>query len=251
MNFVESPYGEIIDSHVHPIRSLTSAETLIKEMDKARISKAVLLALDLDPDILDTELREEITYDLLTYSLFLDPTRILNTMKTILRIGNTPNKRVAKLVKLHPDRFIGFGSVNPSKESHYVKSKLQEISEFGFRGIKLIPTLQFFNPKKNKNLKHIFKFAQRQDVPILIHLGSDPGPWEIHTLRCVKRGHPKFWTKLVKKFSRTKIIFAHLGGYGKTDDETWLNEVLSLCRNNPNIYLDTSAVPYHLEDPSV
>lgn len=251
MNYVESPYGEVIDSHVHPIRSLTSAESLIKEMDKARISKAVLLALDLDPGILDTELREEITYDLLTYSLFLDPTQLLNTMKTILRVGNTPNKRVAELVQLHPDRFIGFGSVNPSKESRYVKAKLQEISDFGFQGIKLIPTLQFFDPKKNKNLKHIFKFARHQDLPILIHLGKDPGPWEIHTLRCVERGHPKFWGKLIKKFSKNKIIFAHLGGYGKTDDETWLNEVLNLCKKNSNIYLDTSAVPYHLEDPSV
>ncbi len=253
MDLVTPNHREIIDAHVHPIQSLTSAEFLIKEMDKANVSKAVLLALDLDPNVLDTNLslRDEIVYDFLSYSLFIDPYRLLDAMKTILRAGNTPNERVADIVQQHPDRFIGFGSVNPSKESNYVKEKLQEILELGLQGIKLIPTLQFFNPKRNKNLKTIFKFAKRQNWPILIHLGRDPGPWEIHTLRCVEKGHPKFWAKVVKKFSKNTIIFAHLGGYGETNDESWLNEVLKLSTKNTNIFLDTSAVPYHLEDPRV
>ena len=45
----------VIDSHVHPIRGLTSGKTLIKEMDASGISKAVLLALDLDPEVFDTD----------------------------------------------------------------------------------------------------------------------------------------------------------------------------------------------------
>ncbi|MFX1537514.1 MAG: amidohydrolase family protein [Promethearchaeota archaeon] len=222
-------------------------------MDKAKISKAVLLALDLDPNVLDTNqsLKDEIIYDFLSYSLFIDPYRLLDTMKTILRAGNTPNERVADIVKQYPDRFIGFGSVNPAKGSNYVKDKLQEIDDLDLVGIKLIPTLQFFDPKRNKNLKTIFKYAYRQDWPILIHLGRDPGPWEIHTLRCVEKGHPKFWSKIVNKFSKNKIIFAHLGGYGETNNETWLNDVLKLGKKNNNIFLDTSAVPYHLEVPAV
>lgn len=253
MDLVTPGHREIIDAHVHPIQSLTSAESLIKEMDRAKVSKAVLLALDLDPTVLDTNqnLRDEIIYDFLSYSLFIDPYRLLDMMKTILRVGNTPNERVADIVHQHPDRFIGFGSVNPSKDNKYVKGKLQEILELGLKGIKLIPTLQFFDPKRNKNLKSIFKFAYRQDWPILIHLGRDPGPWEIHTLRCIENGHPKFWARVVKKNSKNKIIFAHLGGYGETYNETWLNEVLKLSKKNTNIFLDTSAVPYHLELPTV
>ncbi len=253
MNLVESFRQEVIDTHVHPIQSLTSAESLIKEMDRAKVTKAVLLALDLDPNVLDTNLtlRDEIVYDFLSYSLFIDPYQLLDAMKTILRVGNTSNAQVADIVQQYPNRFIGFGSVNPSKDSKYVKVKLEEISDLDLKGIKLIPTLQFFNPRKNKNLKTIFKFANNLSLPILIHLGKDPGPWEIHTLQCVKRGHPKFWAKIIKKFSKNKIIFAHLGGYGNTEDESWLNEVLELSKKNTNIYLDTSAVPYDLEIPSV
>ena len=256
MNLVDSNSREIIDTHVHPIRSLTTAESLIKEMDRARVSKAVLLALDLDPDVLETDsaLRDEIIYDLFTYSLFLNPYSMIKTMKNIMKMGNTSNKLVAELVQQHPDRFIGFGSVNPSKKSEYVKSKLQEILELEvLQGIKLIPTLQFFHPRKNKNLKTIFKFSQRKNWPILIHSGRDPGPWEIHTLRCVENSHPKFWTKIVKKFSKNKIIFAHLGGYGIniTFDDTWFEEVLQMATKYPRIYLDTSAVTYHLENHSL
>ncbi|MFX0013991.1 MAG: amidohydrolase family protein [Candidatus Hermodarchaeota archaeon] len=253
MAIVEPTYGEVIDTHVHPIRSLTTAESLIKEMDKANISRAVLLALDLDPDVLDTDLnlRDEIIYDFLSYSLFIDPYRLLDTMKTILSVGNTPNELIADIVEKHPERFIGFGSVNPSKDKKYVKLKLREIQNLGLKGIKLIPTLQFFDPKRNKNLKTIFNFAKGLDLTILIHLGKDPGPWEIHTLRCVKKGHPKNWIKILKKFSKNKIIFAHLGGYGEIYDDTWLNEVLQISQRNTNVYLDTSAVIYQLEIPSV
>lgn len=244
---------DVIDSHVHPIKGLVSGESLIVEMNKAKISKAVILALDLDPNILETNitLREEIIDDLFAYSFFIDHYNIIGMMKKILEVGNTPNELVAKIVNHHPSCFIGFGSINPSKDRKYVKSKLKEIIDLGLCGIKLIPTLQFFNPKKNKNMKSIFTFARRNDLTLLIHLGQDPGPWEIPTLRHVKYSHPEYWVKLVKKFSSNKIIFAHLGGYGKTDDRSWFNSVIEMTRNNKNIYLDTSAVAFQLGAPYI
>ena len=98
----------VIDSHVHPIRGLTSGKNLINEMDKANISKAVILALDLDPKILETDLklRDEIIGDLFAYSFFIDHFRIIDTMTRILEVGNTPNNTVAKLVNEYPDKFI-------------------------------------------------------------------------------------------------------------------------------------------------
>lgn len=244
---------KVIDSHVHPIRGLASGKTLIYEMDKANISKAVILALDLDPKILETDLklRDEIIGDLFAYSFFIDHYHIIDTMKRILEIGYTPNKIVADLVTEYPDKFIGFGSVNPSKDKNYVRVKLKEILDFKLHGIKLIQTLQFFDPRKNKNLKQIFNFARRKNLPILIHLGKDPGPWEIPTLRYVQKSHPINWLKIVKKHSKNKIIFAHLGGYGKTDDPSWFDAVIEMMENNTNIYLDTSAVTYQLEIPSI
>lgn len=242
----------IIDVHVHPIRRLVTGKILINEMKHAGIDKAVLLALDLDPDVInqDERLKYEILNDILGHSLFIDAFKILKMMEQILQLGSTPNTLVADLIKRNPDFFIGFGSVNPSKGSNYVNEKLAEIEELGLRGIKLIPTLQFFNPKNNKNLKSIFKYAREKDWPILIHAGNDPGPFEIPTLKCVQNSHPQNWRKLVRK-TKNKIIFAHLGCYGRFEDKSWFFETVELARKNPNIYLDTSAVTYHLEVPEI
>ncbi len=243
-----------IDTHVHPIRGIATGESLIKEMDKSGVEKAILLALDLDPEVLsvDHKLRESIIDDFYAYSYFINPDQLLDGMKNILNAGQTSNELVAQLCLKFPDRFLGFGSVNPSKNKQYVQKKLEEIESLGLRGIKLIPTLQFFFPNKNKNLKLIFKFAQKRDWTILIHCGRDPGPFEIPTLRHVKASHPIQWTKHIQK-TKTKIILAHLGGYGEVGqgESDWLNTVLELANKNPNVYLDTSSVTYAFNDSSI
>ena len=242
-----------IDFHVHPIRSISSRDSLLKEMDESDVSRAILLALDLDPTVLltDDKLKNEIIDDLYAFSYFIDPIQILKQMKLILETGETPNSLVAELSQSAPDRFIGFGSVNPSKSKRYVKDTLNEIATLGLNGIKLISTLQFFHPHKNKNLKIIFKFAQKRNWPILIHTGKDPGPFEIGTIRYVKHSHPQYWEKVLRR-TKNKIVLAHLGGYGFVDDTSWMNKALELVQvNSPNIYLDTSAVTYALNDVTV
>ncbi|MFW9778867.1 MAG: amidohydrolase family protein [Candidatus Heimdallarchaeota archaeon] len=242
----------VIDTHVHPIRSLMTETSLINEIRKAGINKAVLLALDLDVEAItkDEKLKYEIINNLLEYSMFIDAFKLIKAMEQILRMGMTSNSLVADIVRANPQFFIGFGSVNPSKDPDYVKEKLLEIEKLGLKGIKLIPTLQFFNPEKNKNIKFIFKYARERDWPILIHAGGDPGPFEIPTLKCVKDSHPKNWRKHVRK-TKNKIIFAHLGCYGRINNGSWFSETTDLAKRNPNIYLDTSAVTYHLEDPDI
>lgn len=258
---------QVIDVHIHPIRALASENKLIHQMDDAGISKAVILGLDLDKSVIDNEesLREEIISDLLSYSIFIDPYRMLSSMKQILRWGNTSNSMIAELTEKYPNRFIGFGSVNPRKNLKYIKKKLQEIHELNLQGIKLIPTLQFFKPQRRfkdrfnlwqrriiDNLDLIFKFAKKKDIPILIHPGKDPGPWEIHTMRYVQGSHPKFWRPYLRRFRNNKLIFAHLGCYGcDIYDDSWFEEVIYLANHHPNVYLDTSAVTYYLKNSNV
>lgn len=243
-----------IDAHVHPIRGISTGETLIKEMNESGIEKAILLALDLDPDVLtdNKRLKEDIIDDFYAYSFFVNPDQLLDGMTNLLIAGQTSNQLVAEICAKYPDRFLGFGSVNPSKSKGYVKNKLKEIDDLGLKGIKLISTLQFFFPEKNKNLKLIFKYAEKKKWPILIHSGRDPGPFEIPTLRHVKSSNPRNWAKHVEK-SKTIVIFAHLGGYGEVGlgGNNWLDSVLELAHKNPNIFLDTSSVTYAFNNSEI
>ncbi|MHA1228323.1 MAG: amidohydrolase family protein [Candidatus Hodarchaeales archaeon] len=259
--------GEVIDTHVHLIRKLSSVESIFKEMEDAGVHLAVLLGLDLDKNVLDNDLKlkDEIVDDLYAYSIMIDPYRILDMMNKILDIGNTPNSLINNLVMKYPDKFIGYGSINPRRTTKEVKNLIKEIDDYNLSGIKLLPTLQFFKPGDlkdrvlsrtqriiDKNLSLIFKFGRKKDIPILIHPGKDPGPWEIRTLRCVQNTHPKYWRRLINKYSNNKVIIAHLGGYGCEDyDESWFEEALTLATDYPNVYMDTSAVTYHLESSKV
>ena len=121
--------SQVFDVHIHPIRSVISYNSLIDEMNRSGITKGVILALDLEPEILNTnlKLREEIVDDLWAYSYFINPEQLLESMTKILMTGATTNQLVAEICNSDPSRFIGFGSVNPSKGKKYVNSKLEEI----------------------------------------------------------------------------------------------------------------------------
>jgi len=66
------------------------------------------------------------------------------------------NPEIADLIKRYPDKFIGFGFMNPNKDENYVDAKLQEISDLGLKDVKMLPTLQMFNPTENKKFDNVY-----------------------------------------------------------------------------------------------
>lgn len=150
----------IIDVHLHPLLTLITEKELLNELRRAKVDLGVLLALDVDPKDPD---RPEIRSMILQRCLDLyvwDAPRVIEEMKGLLHTVKTENELIATLVKRHPQNLVGFGSINLSKSHEYVEEKIREIDRLGLRGIKLIPTLQFFNPVKvRKNLKKVFEYC--------------------------------------------------------------------------------------------
>lgn len=235
--------SSIIDSHIHPIEKLVQPADIINEMNKSGIAKAVLLAMDLDASILETKKFHQSLNQTLSYSFIFNVDEIIRGMRFILDYADTANQQVATIVQKYPDRFIGFGSVHVGhKSKKYIKMKLNEIHSLGLKGIKILPTLQFFNPSSSKNLPLIFKFAEKFDLPLLYHTGCDPGPWELPALS--KNGNPLLLEPLIKRYHKTKVILAHLGSYSSHNPGIWLNEALYLLKLYPNTWGDLAAVPY-------
>jgi hypothetical protein len=167
--------SKIVDVHVHPIPNLINIDDLISEMDNAKIGLAVLLAVDVDAEIFEeNNVKNRILRGLMRLFIVDAPNAIDGMMK-ILKTVKTDQKHVAEYINSYPDRFIGFGSVNPSKNNRYIEKNLKELNNLDLAGVKLIPTLQFFNPNKIRGkMRRIFKFCSDTGRIVLYHTGCDP-----------------------------------------------------------------------------
>jgi len=116
------------------------------------------------------------------------------------------------------DWIIPFLRFNPNDIS---KEKLVRLLGKGFRGVKLHPTAQKFNPS-DKKYEWIFSLISDKRLPILFHSRATD----------MEYAHPKFILNLAKKFPSLNIVIAHFfGGYFRIIDEV---------RKLNNVYVDTS-----------
>ncbi|MGQ9641344.1 MAG: amidohydrolase family protein [Candidatus Bathycorpusculaceae bacterium] len=237
----------IIDIHVHPFHRETE---ILNEMRRAGVDHAVLLGVDADPLDVDkpevkNRLRSRHLESLFGFRYFRftsiedEIKRFFQELIVYYPDLKSSNQEIADLVKKNPDKFIGFGSVNPNKNEEYVKAKLREISDFGFKGIKMLPTLQMFTPVENKNFERICEYCEKNKKVLLYHTGCDPGPWETPELS--EDANPKYLTSVLERYSPT-VILAHAGSYSAYKPGIWFEEALELGKQFDNVYFDTAAV---------
>ena len=233
---------KIVDVHVHPFELVTD-DHLLRELDKAGVDVGVLLALDVDPQDLDRAEIKEMVSNRLLDMYFWNAKEVMEELKVFLEVARTDNELVAGFVKRHPDRFVGFGSVNLSKSQGYVEEKIKEIDGLNLKGIKLIPTLQFFNPvKAKKNMEKLFEYCEKKGKIVTYHTGCDPYVWEEPHFS--QDANPKYLKSIVQDFEKVKVIVAHTGCYSAKVPGIWMDEALELGKKNENVWFDIAAVPY-------
>ncbi len=144
------------------------------------------------------------------------------------------NEYVAKLCQTHPDRFIGFASVDP-KENNSLDVLKTAINGLGLKGIKFHPPLQNFFPNDPK-VYPIYGWAQENGLPIVFHVGSTP----FGSLCRLSQANPLLLDDVAVDFPGLKIILTHLG-------TLWQDEAFMVVEKNPNVYIDTAAYLYEIE----
>ena len=236
-----------IDIHVHPFFHETK---ILNEMKRAGVNYAVLLAVDVDPlDVEKPEIKNKLRKRHLKSALGFRTLRFTSIEDEIKRFFQelinyypeikSSNQEIANLVKRNPNKFIGFGSVNPNKDENYVETKLKEINTLGLKGIKMLPTLQLFSPIENKNFEKICEYCEKNRKVLLYHTGCDPGPWEIPELS--EDANPKYLKPILESYNPV-IVLAHTGSYSAYNPGIWFDEALELGKNFDNVYFDSSAV---------
>ncbi|MHB1867745.1 MAG: amidohydrolase family protein [Nitrososphaerales archaeon] len=224
-----------IDIHTHPFSG--SIEGFVREMDRAMVSKAAVLFSIRDPaDIDRPEVRERILPRLRGEVRDMD---ILDDMKHYINsLANPSNKDSAELAKRYLGRFIPFGSVHMHASREIVDSELEEIEELGLHGVKLLPTLQLFNPAESKNFERICEWCEEKNKVIIYHTGCDPGPFEIPEI--AEDANPKYLKPVLERYS-PKLVLAHFGAYSAYHPGLWFDEAVNIASSFENVFADTSA----------
>ena len=137
---------------------------------------------------------------------------------------------VADYVAAHPDRLIGFLSVDPTQDGW--EDELEHgHQQLGLRGIKLLPMYAGFYPYEAR-LDPLWHYATEHRLPVLLHTGTTfvaQAP-----IDCTL---PRHLDPVATRFPDVKIIMAHLS-------HPYEGESAVVIRKHPNVYADVSALHY-------
>lgn len=141
---------------------------------------------------------------------------------------NVPNEYVAEYVAAHPEKLIGFASVDPNDPD--APDQLEHAaSSLGLRGLKLGPIYQHFDPL-GQDAVNVYEVAERLGLPVMWHQGTTfvRGAPLIHA-------RPVLLDEVATRFPDLRIVVAHLG-------HPWIEEAMATIRKHPNLYADISAL---------
>lgn len=140
------------------------------------------------------------------------------------------DRYVADYVAAHPDRLIGFMSVDPTQDGW--QQEMRDGREVhGLRGIKLLSMYAGFRPD-DRMLDPLWEYATEHRLPVLLHTGTTfiaQAP-----LECTL---PRHLDPVAARFPDVRIILAHLG-------HPYEGECVAVIRKHPHVYSDISALHY-------
>lgn len=134
---------------------------------------------------------------------------------------NTDNEGLRKLL-VQDDRFIAVASMNPNLGDAGLEEFRRALSEWGFRGLKLMPVHYAFRSASTA-ADPLIEIAREFDVPVTIHSGN---------FFC----HPLEIGEMASRFPDVTFIMDHMGY------RYHVLEAVLAAERCPNLYLATTAV---------
>ncbi len=141
-----------------------------------------------------------------------------------------PNEYVAEYVGRHPEKLIGFCSVDPN-DADAVEQLDHAVTRLGLRGLKVGPIYQNIHPQDERFLALMGR-AEALGVPVLIHQGTT-----FCSNVSLELANPILLQPIALKFPKLRMLIAHMG-------HPWIAETLVLIRKHPHFYTDISALYY-------
>ncbi|GAH02070.1 unnamed protein product [marine sediment metagenome] len=151
-------------------------------------------------------------------------------IKTAYGITLVTNDDIANLIKLHPNRLIGFAGIDPPA-SDAMEQLEYAISSLNLKGVKLVPPAQKFDIS-DKKYNPLWRKMVDNNVPLWTHGGHQ----ESTGGAIAKYGHPLLIDEMAMRNEDLTIIIGHMG-------VPWFWDTFSVVVRHPNVYADISAHP--------
>lgn len=138
------------------------------------------------------------------------------------------NDSLARVVGLHPDKFIGFAHHDPFKDGAAEELE-RAVTQLGMKGYKLIaPALS--KPIADRSGYPVWEKAAELGIPVLIHFGILGGGGGVAYHENI---NPLTLHDVARDFATVRFVIPHFGcGY--------VREMLHLCWACGNVNVDTS-----------
>jgi predicted TIM-barrel fold metal-dependent hydrolase len=131
------------------------------------------------------------------------------------------NRWVYEQIKGNP-RCVGVAIVNPRRGDEAVADLEQAFTEFGFKGLKIMPSVYGY-PIEGPLHDPIMRKAAEHGIPVTIHSGG------IHCM-------PAEIAILAARHPDVPVIMDHMGY------RYWMDQAIAAARVLPNVYLGTATV---------
>ena len=201
----------IIDGHSHVTLPV---EEHISTMDKAGVDKTVLFSTTFHPETSEN-------FDQISGSINFLNDLLAGKKGSMLEARKRAVSELAGAMEQYPDRYIGFGAVPVGLD---LQETLQYVDDVICKNS--LAGMGEFTPGNGQIhlMKNIFCASREfNNLPVWIHAFFPLTFQDINEIAALALDYPK-----------TPVILGHLGGCN------WL-ETISLVKEIPNLYLDTSA----------
>ncbi len=141
-----------------------------------------------------------------------------------------PDREVAGYVAQHPDRLIGFLSLDLTQPG-WQDEMIEGHQDMKLKGIKLLSMYAGFYPN-DRQYDYLWQYATRHRLPVLLHTGTtfiSQAP-----LDCTL---PRLLDDVAIRFPEVRMILAHIS-------HPYEGECVVTIRKHPNVYADCSALHY-------
>lgn len=149
---------------------------------------------------------------------------IIMTYRDATGPNDPATEYVRSAVNQYPDRLIGYVRINPNAPGA-IDALDQAIGDYKMKGLKLHPVSYVGFPFGEATLR-LMRRAAQYNAPVLFHTGDEA------------LALPEEVAEAARLVPEATVIMAHLGGYYHYD------AVLNIADSLPNVFVDTSAIPY-------